>query len=139
MGMGPVELLTAADAGAGVHVKEFQAGTLSLRDSFFATGPVRWTDFSISAGTMGTDGRVLLVSQGPQVRVLDAQTKEVRADFIAFDPLAANAQVTVKTGNLTGDLTAELVVMSEEDGQSQVKVYDSLNFTLIDSFVAGTR
>jgi subtilisin family serine protease len=138
-GDGRDELLTAADAGAGVHVKAFQAGTLAQQDSFYATPPGNpWPDFNISAGTLDTDGRVLLVSQGPRVRVLDSRTKALRADFLAFDPLL-KGPVSVEVGRLTGGSSSQLVAILESGGQAQVRVFDSTSFTLTDQFVAGTR
>jgi hypothetical protein len=45
----------------------------------------------------------------------------------------------VEAGQFTGDPTADLVAISQSQGQSQVRVFTGLNFTLADSFVAGTR
>ncbi len=138
-GDGRNELITAADGGAGVHVKAFGSGTQSLRDSFFATGPGSWPEFSVSAVDLDLDGIAeLMVSQGPRVRVLNSQTKAVRADFIAFDPLSTD-RVTVQAGRFTGDPSAELVAVRETQGRAQVRVFDGLNFTLTDSFFADTR
>lgn len=138
-GDGRDELLTAADAGAGVHVKEFTAGTMALRDSFYATGPGGWSTFSVGAGDLDLDGiPELLVSQGPRVRVLDSRTKGVRADFLAFDPLS-KGPVTVEAGQHTSAQTSDLVAILESGGQAQVRVFDNINFTLTDQFVAGTR
>jgi subtilisin family serine protease len=138
-GNGVNELLTGAEAGAGVHVKAFGAGTLALADSFFATGPGTWPTFSLSAADLDLDGSAeLLVSHGPRVRVLNAQTKAVRADFLAFDPLSTD-RVTVQAGQYSGDVSAELVVVRETNGLSQVSVFDGADFSLADSFFAGTR
>jgi hypothetical protein len=133
------ELLTAADGGLGVHVKAFAAGSLAPRDSFFATGPGSWPEFSLSAIDLDLDGiPEVLVSQGPRVRVLNAQTKAVRADFLAFDPLSMD-RVTVQAGRYTGDASPELVAVRETLGVAQVRVFDGPEFILADSFVAGTR
>ncbi len=138
-GDGRNELVTAADAGFGVHVKSFAAGTQSLRDSFLATDPGTSTNFSLAAADLDFDGVAeILVSQGPRVRVLNSQTKEVRADFLAFDPLTQD-RVTVQGGRYSGDPTAELVAIRETQGLSQVFVFDGQDFTLADAFFAGTR
>lgn len=138
-GDGRNELLTAADSGAGVHVKGFGAQSMDLRESFFATGKSDWTDFSISGVDLDMDGVAeLLVSQGPRVQILNSRTKAVRADFIAFDPLTSG-RVTVQGGQYYGDPAAELVVVQETQGTAQVRVFGGLNYSLIDSFVAGSR
>ena len=138
-GDGRNELLTGADAGFGVHVKGFTAGTIALRDSFLATGPGSSTNFSLAAADLDLDGvPELLVSQGAQVRVMNARTKAVRADFLAVDPLTTD-RGTVQAAKYTGDPSAELVVISQAQGRSQVQVFDGADFTLTDSFVAGSR
>lgn len=138
-GDGRSELITAADGGLGVHVMVFDAATLAARDSFFATGPGAWPEFSISAADLDLNGIAdLLVSQGPRVRVLDMQTKAVRADFIAFNPLSME-RLTVQASRYSGDASAELVAIRETQGLSHVMVFDGQDFTLADSFFAGTR
>ncbi|VTR91084.1 peptidase s8 s53 subtilisin kexin sedolisin : Subtilisin-like serine protease (Fragment) OS=Moorea producens 3L GN=LYNGBM3L_56740 PE=3 SV=1: Peptidase_S8: VCBS [Gemmata massiliana] len=138
-GDGNNDLVTAADGGAGVHVKAFAPGTLSAHDSFLATGPGSWSNFSISAADLDLDGVAeLLVSQGPRVRVIDSRTKAARADFLAFDPLSKD-RITVQAARYTGDPSAELVVIRETQGRSQVRVFDGPNYTLEDSFFADVR
>lgn len=138
-GDGVSELITAAEGGLGVHVKTFAAGTQTLRDSFLATPPGFWKDFSLSAFDMdGDEVAELLVSQGPRVRVVNAETKAVRADFLAFDPLS-NVPVVVQAGQFKGNNKPQLVVIAEPQGKSHVKVFDGPDFTLYDSFYAGTR
>ncbi|AMV29734.1 Thermophilic serine proteinase precursor [Gemmata sp. SH-PL17] len=138
-GDGNNDLVTAADGGAGVHVKAFAQGTLSAHDSFFATGPGDWSNFSISTADLDLDGTPeLMVSQGPRVRVLNLQTKAARADFLAFDPLSKD-RITVQAARYTGDPSAELVVIRETQGRSQVRVFDGPNYTLEDSFFADVR
>ena len=102
-------------------------------------GPGSWPAFSISAADLDLDGTAdLLVSQGPRVRVLNAVTKQVRADFLAFDPISQD-RITVQAGRYTGDPSAELVVVDESRGRAHVKVFDGQDFTLAASFFAGTR
>ncbi|MDY3556309.1 S8 family serine peptidase [Gemmata sp. JC717] len=143
-GDGINELLAAANGAQGVHIKSYRAGatagTMVLRDSFLATKPgTAWSSFSLAAADMDYDGiPELLVSQGPQVRVLDARTRAVRADFLAFDPLSQD-RITVQGARYTGDPTAEIIVVDETRGRSHVKVFTGPNYTLHDSFIAGTR
>ncbi|MDY3560703.1 S8 family serine peptidase [Gemmata sp. JC673] len=143
-GDGINELLAAANGAQGVHIKSYRAGatagTMVLRDSFLATKPnTSWSSFSLAAADMDYDGiPELLVSQGPQVRVLDARTRAVRADFLAFDPLSQD-RITVQGARYTGDPTAEIIVVDETRGSSHVKVFTGPNYTLHDSFIAGTR
>ncbi len=138
-GDGRNELITAGDGGAGVHIKTFTAGTLTPRDSFIATGRSSWPEFSLSAADLDLDGIAeLLVSQGPRVRVLNARTKVVRADFLAFDPRSMD-HMTVQAGRYSGDPSAELVAIIETKGRAHVKVFDGQDFTLADSFFADTR
>jgi hypothetical protein len=136
-GDGRNELVTAASGAGGVHIKEF--GAAGLQDSFLATGPNEWPDFSISASDLDLDGVAeLLVSQGPRVQVLNSRTHEAEADFLAFDPLT-NSPIQVQAARYTGGANPQVVAVLETGGRAQVRVFTGPDYILADSFIAGTR
>jgi hypothetical protein len=137
LGHGEVDLITAAN-GFGVHVKAFAPDTMTLRDSFLATGPGWGGNFSIAAGDLDGDGVAeYVVSQGPVVRVLDSRTKAVRAAFVTFAGYTGRLHVTA--AQYDSDAPAEIVAIADVVSRSVVKVYDGPNFGVDDVFLADAR
>ncbi|MCI0701750.1 MAG: VCBS repeat-containing protein, partial [Planctomycetia bacterium] len=138
-GDGKAELLTAADGGVGVHVKALSPQTLAERDSFYATGPIGRSGFSLSAGDVTGDGVAeFVVAAGPRVRVLDSFTRAVRGDFLAFD-VSFPGRVTVQAAQYDGDSSAEIIPIAEVGVRPHAKVFDGPSLGLIDSFFTDSR
>ncbi len=136
-GDGKPELITAAEGTRGVHVKAREAGTLQLKESFFAAPPGPG-GFSLAVGDLDGNGvSEFLVAKSSVVRVIDAQSKATLGAFRAFTP-AFPGEVSVQAAQYDGDWEPELVVVGEADGKSFVKVYDGLDGELVDFFVVGT-
>jgi CSLREA domain-containing protein len=75
------------------------------------------------------------VGGGPEVKVYDAVTNQLRFDFFAYDPhFTGGARVAV--GDVTGDGTPDVVTGAGPGGGPQVNVYDGKTGALLRSFFA---
>ena len=81
---------------------------------------------------VGTDA---LTTQSPRVRVLDANTRTLRFDFIPF-PGTFRGGVRVASGDVNGDGVPDIIVAPGRGMAPQVKVFDGLTLTLISNFNA---
>ena len=72
---------------------------------------------------------------GPRVVVYNADTREVKYDFFAFDP-SYTGGVSVALGDITGDGMADIVVAARSNGVPVVRVFDGQTFREIASFFA---
>ncbi len=128
-GDGRADVVTGAGTGrGGPHVKVFSGNDGSVLASFFAYDATFRGGVRVAAGDIDGDGLADIVTgagkgkEGPHVKVFDAATLEVAADFYPFDP-AAKGGVFVAAGDLNGDDLAEVVTGPERDGDPHVRAF----------------
>jgi FG-GAP-like repeat/PKD domain len=130
-GDGRAEIITAAGAGGGPHVKVFE---LSARkpnpiESFFAFSPSFSGGVFVAAGDVNGDGFADIVTGadaggGPHVKVFDGATQAPLSSFFAFAPSFAGG-VRVAAGDVNGDGLADIIVGAGAGGGPHVKVFDA--------------
>ncbi len=139
-GDGRAEIITAADAGGGPHVRVFDVADQRELFSFFAynsrfTGGVR-----VAMGDVNGDGTPDIVTTpgtggGPHVRVFDGQDGTPLQSFFAYNP-AFFGGVYVAGGDLNGDGVADIITGAGEGGGPHVKAFDGATGDVLHSFMA---
>jgi hypothetical protein len=143
-GDGVDDLITAAGAGGGPHVKVFDGQTGGEVMSFFAYDPAFAGGVSVAADDVNGDGVADVVTGagaggGPHVKVFDGRTGGELASFFAYDPAFAGG-VNVAVGDVNGDGRADVVTGAGAGGGPHVKVVNAsaLGQTNADGTIADT-
>jgi hypothetical protein len=71
----------------------------------------------------------------PEVKVYDARTGALEADFLAFTPLFTGG-VRVAVGDVNGDGTSDIICGAGPGGGPEVRVFDGKTFQMIRDFMA---
>lgn len=142
-GDGVDEIITGAGPGGGPHVKVFNPVDMTLLNSFFA-----YTNFLggvyVAAGDVNNDGFADIITGagaggGPHVRVFDAHNNLMPLrSFFAFAP-GFTGGVRVAFCDFNGDViidATDLIVGAGPGGGPHVKVFSSLNQSLLADFFA---
>ncbi len=135
-GDGVADIITAAGAGAGPHVKVFSGIDNRELASFYAFAPHFRGGATVAAADFTGDGKAdLMVGAGPgggsHIKVFDLNTGDrlppPLGSFFAFDP-SFRGGVDVGTDFLAGDVTADgtpdIVVGRGAGAGSLVRVFD---------------
>jgi RHS repeat-associated protein len=145
-GDGITDIITAAGAGGGPHVKVFSGVNNELLASFYAFAPGFSGGVTVAAADFTGDGKADLVvgagaGGGPHVKVFDvSQGKEAPAPIGSFFAFESNYSggITVGTDYLTGDITgdgqADIVVGRGSGSASQVRVFDGKSAKIVSDF-----
>jgi hypothetical protein len=78
----------------------------------------------------------IIGSVGPEIRVMNGQTRAVIADFDAFDAGAQNI-IAVQAAQYGTSPNPEIVAIADDSEGSHVKVFDGVDQDLLASFYAG--
>ena len=137
-GDGVADIITAAGAGGGSHVKVFSGAGGPIIRSFFAYGPTFTGGVNIAAGDVNGDGLADIVTGagiggGPHIKVFDGATTAALASFFGLD--VATAKGADVAYRVTKDGTP-LVVVGNQRGGSQVRTYAAPDFRLFSAFDA---
>lgn len=137
-GDGRADVVTGAGAGGGPHVKVFSGATGAETRSFFAFEAGFTGGVNVAVGDFGGDGQSDLIvvaasGGGPQVRVFDGATNDLRASFFAFDP-AFTGGVSIATGRFQGQ--SALFAGAGTGGESRVNIFNLRDGRLIGSLLA---
>lgn len=122
-GDGVNDVITAAGAGGGPHVKVFDGVTFEEVRSFFAFDPGFHGGLSLAVGFLTGDGKPAIVvgagpGGGPHVKVFDGLTGAEVKSFFALDPnFAGGVNVAFRY--------TDIVVGTGAGGAPHVKVFDS--------------
>jgi hypothetical protein len=139
-GDGVVDLITAAGAGGGPHVKVFDGNGGDLLMSFFAFDPGFQGGVFVAAGDVNGDGRAEIITAagaggGPHVKIFDGATGAPTRDFAAFAE-SFQGGVTVAAGDVNGDGRPDIIAGAGPGGGPQVRVFDGRTGSQIKSFFA---
>jgi Tol biopolymer transport system component len=145
-GDGRPDVVTAADAGGGPHVRAFSGATLPTPTelaSFFAFDPAFTGGVRVAACDFDGDGRAEILTAagpggGPHVRVvkLDAGGNPAAdvASFFAFDP-AFTGGVFVACGDLQLDGRPDIVAGADAGGGPHVRAFSGATLPALSELV----
>jgi hypothetical protein len=139
-GDGIADLIVAAGAGGGPHVKVFDGRTLALLSEFYAYDPSFGGGVSVAVGDLDGDGRAEILTGagaggGPHVKAFNALTLEEVLSFYAYDP-SFGGGVNVAVGDLNGDGRAEILTGAGPGGGPHVKAFNGQTLDVVHSFYA---
>ncbi|MFO0935124.1 MAG: RHS repeat-associated core domain-containing protein [Gemmataceae bacterium] len=130
------DVITAAGAGGGPHIKVYDGSTGVCIQSFYAFAPDFLGGSTIGAADFTGDGIAEVVvgagvGGGPRVRVFSGVTGEQIpgpvGNFFAFDPSdrhGIDVNTDTLSGDVTGDGSPDILVGLGAGTTSQVKVFD---------------
>jgi hypothetical protein len=139
-GDGLADIVSGAGTGGGPHVKVFDGGNLALIHSFFAYDPAFAGGVFVAAGDVTGDGLADIVTGagaggGPHVKVFDGGNLALIRSFLAYAAGFAGG-VSVGTGDVNNDGTAEIVTGSGPGGGPHVRVLDGGTLASLHEFFA---
>jgi hypothetical protein len=134
------DIITAAGAGGGPHVKVFDGATGQEIMSFFAYNASFTGGVFVAAGDVDGDGRADIITGagaggGPHVKVFSGATGQEIRSFFAYDG-GFTGGVTVAAGDLNGDGRADIVTGAGAGGGPHVKAFDAVTGAELQSFFA---
>ncbi len=128
-GDGVQDIIVAAGAGGGPHVKIFDGATDQLIQSFFAFDPGFTGGIFVAAADIDNDGRADVivtpdVGGGTHVRVFSAgDPNTLMASFFGIDAPGFLGGARTASGDINGDGYADLVVTAGVGGGSHTVVW----------------
>ncbi|HSR41661.1 MAG TPA: VCBS repeat-containing protein, partial [Longimicrobiales bacterium] len=139
-GDGLADVVTAAGAGGGPHVKVFDGATGNELMSFFAYTPTFTGGVFVGSGDVNGDGFADIVTGagaggGPHVKVFDGATGNESASFFAYAPQFTGG-VTVSAGDVNDDGHADIITGAGAGGGPHVKIFDGATGNESASFFA---
>jgi uncharacterized repeat protein (TIGR01451 family) len=145
-GDGVPDIITAAGAGGGPHVKVFNGTDLSVIASFFAYDAAFTGGVFVAAGDVNGDGVADVVTGaggggGPHVKVFDGASlgtlggPTVVQSFFAYDASFFGG-VRVAAGDTDGQGHADIITAAGPGGGPHVKFFDGQTLAVEQSFFA---
>jgi hypothetical protein len=141
-GDGQDDIVTAAGAGGGPHVKVFDGNTGSLVREFMAYDPAFRGGVNVAVADVNNDGKGDIITGpgfggGPHVKVFSGADNSVLKSFLAFprETITPNENYfsgcTVAGGDLNGDGFADVAAGSGPGRYSQALAYDGKTGALL--------
>jgi hypothetical protein len=139
-GDGQADIITAAGAGGGPHVRVFSGVDGSELMGFFAYDTSFTGGVSVAAGDVDGDGRADVVTGagpggGPHVRVISGLDQSEVLGFFAYHPSFAGG-VYVAAGDVNGDGQADVITGAGAGGGPHVRVISGQDHSELRGFFA---
>lgn len=139
-GDGVADMVVAAGAGGGPHVRVYDGATGQFVRSFFAYDPSFRDGLNVAAGDVNGDGKADIVTStrsggAPHVKVFDGTTSTELMSFFAYD-VGFTGGVNVAVGDVNGDGKADIITGTGVGGGPNVKVFDGGTGAMTRSFFA---
>lgn len=134
------DIITAAGAGGGPHIKVFDGATGDVISSFFAYGAGFLGGVYVGAADVNNDGTPDIITGagaggGPHVKVFDgASGAEIRS-FFAYSA-DFRGGVRIAGADVNGDGFAEIITGAGAGGGPHVRVFDGKTGGVINEFFA---
>ena len=133
-------VVTGADQGGGPHVRAFDAETGALVLSFFAYDPAFTGGVRVATADVTGDGQPDIITApgpggGPQIRVFNGQNGQFVQEFLAYGT-AFTGGVFLATGDVNGDLRADIITGAGAGGGPHVKVFSGMDYSELTDFFA---
>ena len=134
-GDGTPDIIAAAGAGAGPHVKVFDGLTGAEIRSFFAYDPTFRGGVLVASGDVDGDGFDDIItgamsSAAPHVKVFSGRTGQEIQSFFAFDQ-SITTGVRVASADINGDGRADIVASTGEGVPARVRAFDGTTLALL--------
>jgi hypothetical protein len=134
------DIVTAAGAGGGPHVRVFSGMDGSELFGFFAYSPAFGGGVSVAVGDVNDDGHADIITGagpggGPHVRVFSGDGGAELFGFFAYSP-AFGGGVYVAAGDVNGDDHADIYTGAGAGGGPHVRVINGADQSDLHSFFA---
>ena len=137
---GTPDVVTAAGAGGGPHVRIFDGATGSLIREFYAYGATFTGGVFVAVGDVNGDGTPDIVTGagpggGPHVKAFSGSDGSTLQSFFAYAATFLNG-VNVAAGDVDGDGKADIITGAGPGGGPHVKVFSGADGSTLRSFFA---
>jgi hypothetical protein len=132
-------IVVGADAGAGPHVRVFDANTNKLKFDFDPYQSNFHGGVRVAVGDVNGDGIPDIITApgvggAPQVKVFDGVTGQLTRSFFGLEKTFFGG-IYVGAGDVNGDGHADIIV-GRGSGNSQVRVFSGADGSVLSSFFA---
>jgi hypothetical protein len=139
-GDGVMDIIAAAGAGGGPHVRVFDGATGQVVRDFFAYDQSFRGGVFVASGDVNGDGFDDIITGagvggGPHVRIWDGKTGAEIGGYFAYD-MAFRGGVHVAAGDIDGDGVADVITGAGESGGAHVRVFQGATSLEIMGFFA---
>ena len=139
-GDGTADIVVAAGAGGGPHVKAFDGKTGAELASFFAFGRQFAGGVNLAVGDVTGDGYADIIvaagpGGGPHVKMFDGRTFAEARSFLAYSA-AFGGGVTVAAGDVNGDGRTDIVTGAGPGAGPHVRAFSGRDGSELLSFFA---
>jgi FG-GAP-like repeat/PAP2 superfamily len=140
-GDGKADIITAAGAGGGPHVRVFDL-TGKVETEFFAYDSAFHGGVNVAIGDANGDAQADIITGagpggGPHVKVFEGKTGGTLASFYAYAPTFGGG-VSVAAADLDNDGTAEVITGAGPGGGPHVRVFGGLGGLKTELFAFAT-
>lgn len=140
-GDGDIDIITAAGAGGGPHIKVFSGPTGNLLTEFFAYDPRFSGGVNVAAADLNGDGKAEVITGagpggGPHVKAFNLANGQLMANFFAYDA-SFRGGVSVAAADLDGTGQGEIITGAGAGGGPHLRVWTATGVAVRETFVYG--